>query len=72
MTPLIRPTPAQGRCISFWYFLNGNEQSNLNVILRVPGDGKDSYIWQLTNTAPAATWLQVRKKIIDKKLEYTK
>ena len=33
-----KPTSSRGRCMTFWYFMNGPQNNTLYVVLRVPGN----------------------------------
>ena len=56
------PTPSNGRCMQFWYHMNGSHIGTLNVYMRVYGQS-ESKLWSLSGDQGKA-WNSARVSIL--------
>ncbi|GFR70351.1 MAM and LDL-receptor class A domain-containing protein 1-like [Elysia marginata] len=57
------PSPSNGRCLTFWFFLRGNQQATFNVVIRTPGSQTEKVAWSLKNANQYNDWKQARVPI---------
>uniref|UniRef100_A0A2C9KBP7 MAM domain-containing protein n=1 Tax=Biomphalaria glabrata TaxID=6526 RepID=A0A2C9KBP7_BIOGL len=55
--------PTSARCMNFWYFMSGNVQSYLNILITTPGSSNVRMVWQLKNQNQGPSWRQARVPI---------
>ncbi|KAK0068562.1 MAM and LDL-receptor class A domain-containing protein 2, partial [Biomphalaria pfeifferi] len=55
--------PTSARCMNFWYFMSGNVQSYLNILITTPGSSNVRMVWQLQNQNQGPSWRQARVPI---------
>lgn len=59
-SPVLPPTPAQGNCLSFWYYMYGPTIGNLQVF--VTSSTRRSLFWSKAGTQPDQ-WVQATRTI---------
>lgn len=46
MTVMMEPTPPDGECLMFWYYMEGSGVGELSVLLQTPGShGNSQRLW---------------------------
>ncbi|XP_039670520.1 MAM and LDL-receptor class A domain-containing protein 1 [Perca fluviatilis] len=45
MTAVMEPTPPEGECLMFWYYMEGNGVGELTVSLQTPDDNNSGQLW---------------------------
>ncbi|ESO97870.1 hypothetical protein LOTGIDRAFT_152977 [Lottia gigantea] len=68
LSQIFPPNPTTGRCLQFWYVMNGQTVDTLNILLRVSGL-PDYTLWTLSGSQ-GTTWMSAQAPIPTNKHSY--